>query len=190
MVIIPLPKRHQGSRDRGSMASQTNQLKNEPKMKNQWRIPGLVHISLYTLLHLCKQNNSDIIWWCHDCLLLHLGGKSLCTCTVESCWLTCTSANVPNLFPFTSHAWTAMWIPYPDFYTCDIYILIIWHFRLMAQRKRCRSSTSSSSKDSASSTRRWCRVKARQATRGPCCHQFSSFCKYSKHVCSDPKDWI
>ena len=45
--------------------------------------------------------------------------ESLCTCAVESCQLTCTSADIPNLFPFTNYAWTTTWIPYPNFYACD-----------------------------------------------------------------------
>ena len=63
MVIIPLLERHQGSWDRGLWLP-----KNEPKEESEGEpdelttnLPGLVCASLYTLLHLCKQNDSDII---------------------------------------------------------------------------------------------------------------------------------
>ena len=123
MVIIPLLERHCGIQYRGSVAFQINQLKNKPKMKNQRRTKGLCTFPYIPSFHLHKQKDSDIIWWCHDCLLHHLGGKSLHTCTVESCQLTCTPADVPNPIPFTSHAQTAMWILYPIFCACDIYML-------------------------------------------------------------------
>ena len=123
MVIILLLKRHWGSWDRESVASQMNQPKTEAKMKNQKKNTRVhVHFFIYPL-HLHKQNDNDIICWHHNSLLL-LGGKSLHSCTVESHQLIYASANVPNLFPFTNHAWTTMWIPYPNFYTCDIYIYI------------------------------------------------------------------
>ena len=37
---------------------------------------------LLSPLHLCKQDDSDIMKWHHNHLLLHLGRKSLCACTV------------------------------------------------------------------------------------------------------------
>ena len=49
--------------------------------------------------NLHKQYDSDVMKWCLDCLLPHLGGKSPCVCTVESCQLACASANIPNPSP-------------------------------------------------------------------------------------------
>ena len=65
---------------------------------------------------------SDIIKWCHFHLLLHLGRKNLCTCAVGSCQLDCTSASVPDLLPIPCHAWTIMYLLYPNCEACNIYI--------------------------------------------------------------------
>ena len=135
MVIIPLLKRHWGSQDRGSVASQTNQPRNKPKMNNQKKNPRAhAHFLVYPL-HLHKQNDSDIIKWHHDHLLFHLGGKSLHACAVESCQLACTSADIPNLFLFTNYEQTAIWILYPDIYAYgtlpQVFQLLYWRLQLI-----------------------------------------------------------
>ena len=44
----------------------------------------------------------DIMKWCHDHLLPHLGGKNPLTCAVESCQLAWTSADIPDPSPYQS----------------------------------------------------------------------------------------
>ena len=45
-------------------------------------------------------------YWCLNHLSFCLGVKSLCTCTVKSCWLTRTSKDIPDLPPYIL-AWCA-----------------------------------------------------------------------------------
>ena len=105
MVIIPLLEKHWGSQDRGSVVSQTkahwtNQPESEPEPQEA---PGAhAHFLLYPLF--IYISSTTVTSW-DDVMIVCffiLGRKSLQACAVESCWLTYTSTDIPNLFPHPS----------------------------------------------------------------------------------------
>ena len=90
------PKGTELARTKGWLPELTRQMNEGMNPLSTCQLPFIFPV------HLCKQYNSDVMIWCHDHLLPCLGRKSLCACTVESCWLTCTYADVPNLSPHLS----------------------------------------------------------------------------------------
>ena len=70
--------------------------------------------------------------WCHNCLPFLFGGKCPDACTVESCWLSCTTTGIPNL-PHASlpGLLNKIWTPIPTTVTyvvvCKMGKMIWWH---------------------------------------------------------------